>query len=176
MGCCTNLADFCRQTGIADLFERHRVLHFFGPDGSRYDFQAARGLPAPLHLAPSFLRMGFLSLRERVGIGRCLLRLARTGPSNHDDGGETIGAWLRSQKHSQRAIDRFWSVVLVSALGESVDRASLAAARKVFVDGFLAHRDAYQIEVPRVPLGELYARVVDWLRGRDVRLSFGGTR
>ena len=29
MGCCTNLADFCRRTGIADCFRRYRTPHFF---------------------------------------------------------------------------------------------------------------------------------------------------
>ena len=36
-----------------------------------------------------------------------------------------------------RPKERFWAVVLVSALGETLDRASVAAARKVFVDGFM---------------------------------------
>ena len=32
MACCTNLVDFCRRTGIADLFRRDRTLHFFELD------------------------------------------------------------------------------------------------------------------------------------------------
>ena len=35
MACCTNLVDFCRRMGIADLFRRDRTLHFFAPDGKR---------------------------------------------------------------------------------------------------------------------------------------------
>ncbi len=77
MGCCTNLADFCRRTALADQFRRDRQLHFFGPDGRRYDFAATRWLPAPLHLGPAFLRLGYLSLGERLGVARAMLRLAR---------------------------------------------------------------------------------------------------
>ena len=66
-------------------------------------------------------------------------------------------------------IDRFWSVVLVSALGEKLENASVAAARKVFLDGFLSHRSAYEVIVPQAPLGEIYERgIASWLRERGV--------
>ncbi|HEX7376701.1 MAG TPA: hydroxysqualene dehydroxylase HpnE [Pirellulales bacterium] len=171
MGCCTNLADFCRRTAITGLLRRDPLLHFVGPDGRRVPFSASRWLPAPLHLAPAFMRLRFLTLRERLAIGRALLRLARTAP---DDDTTNIGEWLRVQGQSPRAIELFWSVVLVSALGEQLDRASLAHARKVFVDGFLVARSAYQIDVPRVSLDELYgARLQSWLTEHGVKLHLG---
>jgi len=38
-------------------------------------------------------------------------------------------------------------------------------ARKVFLDGFLKHRDGYRMELPLVPLGELYGtRLEAWAR------------
>lgn len=44
---------------------------------------------------------------------------------------------------------------------------SLAAARKVAVDGFLAHGDAADLLVPTAPLGDLFGdRLVAWLRAR----------
>jgi len=66
---------------------------------------------------------------------------------------------------------QFWSVVLVSALSETLDRASLAAARKVFVDGFLGSRRAYELAVPRVSLDEIFnCRVAEWLTRRNVTI------
>lgn len=176
MGCCTNLADFCRRTGIADCFRRHRRLHFFGPDGRQHDFAGVPWLPPPLHLLPGLLRLGYLSLGQRLRIGRTMLRLARWrppgGPTHSAD--ETIGDWLRRQGESPQAIERFWSVVLVSALGETLDRASIAAAQKVFVDGFLANRRAYEVEIPDVPLSEIYdRRLADWLAQSGVRVHLG---
>lgn len=154
MACCTNFADFCHRTGIADDFERYHTLHFFDAEGRRSDLQASRWLPAPLHLGPSFLRMGFLPWRDRLRTGLVMLRLART--TNQESAqSPTIGQWLREQGVSTTAIERFWSVVLVSALGETIERASLAAARKVFVDGFLAHRAGYAVEIPHRSLREL---------------------
>jgi squalene-associated FAD-dependent desaturase len=174
MGCCTNLADFCRRTGLAEFFRRDRVLHFFGPDGRCHRLSASRWLPAPAHLAPALLRLGYLSMGERVGVARALLRLARLKPCD-DSGQPTVGEWLRRQGQSSRAIELFWATVLVSALGEELDRASLAHARKVFVDGFVAARTAYELDVPRVPLGELYGeRLEAWLNQHGVALRLGG--
>jgi hypothetical protein len=65
-------------------------------------------------------------------------------------------------------------VILVSALGESLDRASLSAARKVFRDGFLTHRRDYELYLPRVSLGEIYdRRVGGWLAAHGVAVHVG---
>jgi len=61
--------------------------------------------------------------------------------------------------------------VLVSALGETLDRVSVAAARKVFVDGFMTSRDGYQLLVPQDSLSELYdQRLTGWLTRKGVQL------
>jgi squalene-associated FAD-dependent desaturase len=190
MGCCTNYLDFCRRTGIANLFDRHCSLHFFGPDGRRSDFRPTHWLPAPLHLLPALFGLKQLTLGDKLAISRAMLRLLRgttrkgsgvfggKGRSIIDGAGPpktpdplSVLDWLRDQRQSESAIERFWQVVLVSALGESLDRASLAAARKVFLDGFLAHPDACHVLVPRVSLGELYdRRVASWLIERGARI------
>lgn len=169
MGCCTNLADFCRRTGIAPLFRRDRRLHFIGPDGRQYDVEAGR-LPAPLHLAPAFWRLKYLSVSDRLRIGRALWKLMRRGAADTPEA-PTVGQWLRGQGQSERAIEYFWSVILVSALGEELDRASLASARKVLVDGFLATREAYVMEIPQAPLSTLYGETLQrWFADHGVRL------
>lgn len=170
MGCCTNLDDFCRRVGIERLFRREPTLHFFGPDGRRFDVGASRWLPAPAHLAGSLLRLGYLGRGERLGVVRAMHNLMRLAPTDDPDG-PTVGDWLRRQRQSQRAIDRFWSVVLVSALSETIDRASLYYARKVFVDGFMTNRRGYVMEVPDAALDELYGtRLEQWFAGRGVVL------
>jgi squalene-associated FAD-dependent desaturase len=68
--------------------------------------------------------------------------------------------------------------VIESALGESIDLVAVTAARKVVVDGFLAHRHAADLWVPTVPLGELFGvRLAAWLAGRgvDVRTGWAAT-
>ncbi len=106
-----------------------------------------------MHLLPGFARLTYLSLRDRLSIARCLTKLGRlTGAECRD---KTTGQWLRQQGQSEVSIDRFWSVVLVSALGQTLDRTELSMARKVFLDGFLRTAHGYELLLPRRPLGEI---------------------
>ena len=172
MGCCTNFLDFCRRTGISELFERHRQLYFFGPDARRSNFRPSDWLPAPLHLAPALIGLKYLSWSDKLAIARALRRLRNLSPDSRPPTPDPLVLdWLREQRQPPRAIEYFWQVVLVSALGESLDRASLSAARKVFLDGFLAHRAAADVLVPTVSLSELYdRRVAAWLREQGVEI------
>jgi squalene-associated FAD-dependent desaturase len=61
-------------------------------------------------------------------------------------------------------------------LNERLEQMDVGHARKVFLDGFLRNRAGFQMEVPLVPLGELYGtRLETWLRAHDieVRLTAG---
>lgn len=170
LGCCRYWIEFCERTGVSGLIERHRQMHFFGPDGRSYVLQGTRGLPAPLHLAGSLLRAGYLSWSDRVQVIRTLDRLAKSTPCD-DSHTQPLESWLREQHASEQSLRRFWQVVLVSALGETLDRVSVPAARKVFVDGFMSDRDGYELLIPNVPLETLYAQVEAWLveRGATIR-------
>lgn len=173
MACCTNLVDFCRRLDLDRYFRRDGRLHFFTAEGRRYDLAATPWLPAPLHLLPSLLQSGYLSWRERFGVARAMVKLARSAAADRPDS-PTIGAWLAAQKQSPRAIELFWTPVLVSALGESLERASFQYARKVFVDGLMTNRDGYRIDVPTIPLSVIYGEhAVAKLRERGVRVHAG---
>ena len=171
MACCTNLADFCDRVGTAHLFRREPGVTFLSPEG-RYSRLSSGRLPAPFHLAGSFLRATYLTPIERlrVAFGLACLR--------YDKGreGEPFRDWLRRHGQTERTIDRYWGTVLVSALNERLDRMDFGHARKVFLDGFLRNREGYRMELPLVPLGELYGtRLETWLaaRGVAVRLTTG---
>jgi squalene-associated FAD-dependent desaturase len=173
LGCCTNFDDFCRRTGIDHLFTRESTLAFFGPNRRTHLVRRSRWLPAPLHLAPSLLRLSYLSWRERWATAMCLRELARCCSTETAER-LTFGAWLRNRGQSERAIELFWSPVIVSALSEEVDRASLSACRKVFVDAFLRHARGYEMRIPRVPLRTLYEdHLSRWLQERFVGLHLG---
>src|SRR5438445_7356399 len=166
MRCCTNLSHFCRPVGVAHLLQRQPCLYFMTPDRRVSHFRAGR-LPAPLHLARSFLSAHYLSLKEKLKIAWGLHRLRRM-PDNADP---PFREWLEQHGQTKRMVDRFWGVVLVSALNESPDRIGLRYARKVFIDGFLRHRRGFEVEVPNVPLGRLYGDELQrWLDAHGVRL------
>ena len=173
MGCCTNFLDLCRRAGLEHALRRDRTLWFIGPDGDRSRCTPSRWLPAPLHLAPLLFGMRHFSLREKAALAFGMLRLARLRPRQTADA-QTALAWLQAAGQPPRVIELFWQPVIESALGESIDLVSVAAARKVAVDGFLAHRDAADLVVPMEPLGILFGeRLVAWLasRGATIRMA-----
>jgi squalene-associated FAD-dependent desaturase len=169
MGCCTNFSHFCRIVGIAHLLQRHTSLWFMTPD-RRVSRLRADLLPAPLHLAGSFLRAHYLTLDEKLRIGRGLYKLRRVAPEEDPP----LLDWLMRQGQTPRTVARFWGVVLTSALNETPDRLGLRYARKVFVDGFLGHRRGFEVELPRVPLDRLYGEELqNWLTQNGVQLLMG---
>ncbi len=170
MRCCTNLADLAQRCGIASEFSPSRVLHFIAPDGRQCDLSPSRWLPAPFHWGPALARISYLTAADKLGIARAFWRLMRE-PIPAGEQSPTAAEWLRAQRQSPRAIEHFWGVVLVSALGESLEGASMAAARQVFVEGFLANREASVLEVPTEPLGEIYGeRMPRWLAEQGVQI------
>lgn len=141
------------------------------PDRRRSRFRAD-AWPAPFHLARSFLGAHFLSAAEKLRIawGLACLRCSS------EDADPPFREWLDGHHQTARTIERFWGLVLVSALNETPERVGLRYARKVFVDGFLRHRRGFEIEVPAVPLGRLYGEELSaWLQlhAVDLRLQQG---
>ena len=174
MGCCHRLLALCATIGRPEFFRRDRCLWFVDPLGRVFPFHGQRGWPAPLHLAPAFVGLGFLGWRERWSIARALLALAYL-PHSPELDDTSVAQWLRRRGMSDLAIRRFWSVVLVSALSETLEGISLAAARKVFVDGFLSTNDAYELLIPAFPLDELSESIGAWLEARGARIHRGAT-
>jgi squalene-associated FAD-dependent desaturase len=166
MGCCTNLAHFCRTVGIAHLLRPQPCLYFMTADHRVSRFRAS-ALPAPWHLARSFLGLHFLSPADKLRIVWGLKRLRRADA----DGDPPFQDWLRLHGQTPRTVERFWGLVLTSALNETPERCGLRYARKVFVDGFLKHRRGFEVEVPTVPLGRLYGEeLLHWLEQHQVQL------
>jgi squalene-associated FAD-dependent desaturase len=171
MGCCTNFLDLCRRAGLADGLRCDRTLTFIGPDNLRADCTPARWLPPPLHLLPMLAGMRHFGLAEKLNLSSGMIRLARLPTGSAD---ETALRWLRSVGQRESVIRLFWQPVLESALGESIDLVRVGAARKVVVDGFLAHRQAADLWVPTEPLGVLFGRrLVAWLEDRGVEILTG---
>jgi zeta-carotene desaturase len=64
--------------------------------------------------------------------------------------------WLKRRKQTPGAIERFWRVVLVSALDEELNKTDARFGVDVFWKAFLCNRGGYRMGVPSVPLAELY--------------------
>ena len=104
MGCCTNLAHFCRHVGIAPSAPAAAVPLLHDARPARQPLPADP-LPAPLHLARSFLGAHYLSIGEKLRIAWGLACLRR---SAHDADPPFLD-WLR-RTGKRRASTRFWGL------------------------------------------------------------------
>lgn len=166
LGCCTNLLDFYRRIGVSDKIRWFDTLTFIEPGGRRSEI-APSALPAPLHTAPSFFKAASLSVGDKLAIARAMLSLMGPLPS---DNPKSFFDWLREHNQTQRAIDRFWKVVLVSAINEDLDRISVRYGAQVFRESFLKSAEAGKMGVPTVPLSDLYASAIGYIEQRGGRV------
>jgi squalene-associated FAD-dependent desaturase len=158
MRCCTALWDFYGRIGVQSKIRFSDRITFLEKSGVTSVLSGAP-LPAPLHLAPSFLRFHALSAGEKLAAARALAAIL-TGRTGKGVDEQPIGEWLRRHGQSDRAMAHFWQPVLVSALNEEPERTAAHYAFHLFRQGFLGHRRAFEIGVPTVPLGELYSEPV----------------
>jgi zeta-carotene desaturase len=168
LGCCTNLIEFYHRLGVEDKIRWFEELTFLEP-GGRASKIGPSFLPAPLHTAPAFLRAACLNLPDKIAIAGAMAALAPTMPK---DTGESFLSWLRRHGQTDRAIERFWKTILVSALNEDVDRLSVPYAAQVVRESFLKSAVAGRMGVPTVPLTELYNVAGDYIRGFGGQVRF----
>ncbi len=171
LGCCTNLIDFYRRTGVESRIRWYENLTFLEP-GGRASVIRPSALPPPLHTAPAFLRAACLNLTDKLAISRAMLALAAALPA--DRGGSFLD-WLRQHGQTKQAIERFWKTILISALNEDLDRVSVPAAAQVVRESFLKSAAAGRMGIPTVPLTELYSAAGEYIRARggEVQLRAG---
>ena len=166
--CCVNLLDFYRRLGVADRVHFSREFHFIEP-GGRVSVLRRGMLPAPLHFTGSFLKLKFLTATDKLAIARGLQAIRREHQTRSDLDRISMLDWLNEKRQTPAAIERFWRQVLVSAINEELDRMAAAHGFQVFWQAFLANADAYEMGVPNVPLGELYAEAA-WRRFERVAI------
>ncbi len=154
--CCINLQDFYRRLQVDKQIDFHREFFWIEP-GGRISTMRKGLLPAPLHFTESFARLHFLTLAERLAIGRALLAIRHEYRRRPGLDNMTMLEWLNEKKQPPRAIDRFWRQVLVSAINEELDRMAAIHGLQVFFLGFLARSNSYEMGIAKVPLGSLYA-------------------
>ena len=174
-GCCTNLIGFYQRIGVEEKIYWTSAMTMIEPGGQRsrlgpFKFGPLR-LPAPLHGAPSFLTAKAFTLKDKMSLGRAMRAMMR--PAAMKDTGESLGDWLRRHKQTEGAVNRFWRLVIASALNAEIDEIAVPYAAKVIRELFLNSAEAGSMGMSRVPLSELYAGVIPYLeqRGGSVHLN-----
>lgn len=158
LGCCTNLEDFYRRVAASGKIRFFDRLLFLDPQGRRGEMKAS-ALPAPFHFTGSFASFAPLTLADKLSIARAMLHIIRHAgcpPDLRETGGISMLEWLRRRGQTKGAINRFWRVVLVSALNEELERSDARFGVDVFWKAFLSSSTGYRMGVPAVPLSNLY--------------------
>ena len=173
-GCCTNLMGFYKRIGVADKIHWTRNMTMIEPSGRRSrlgPFEMGRwGLPAPLHGTPSLLSAKAFSLADKLALGRAFRAMMRRGAIDHST--ETLGDWLRRHKQTRGAMDRFWRLVIASALNADIENIAVPYAAKVIRELFMNSADAGAMGMSTVPLSELYAGAEQHLKSSGASVVF----
>ncbi|MBV9507913.1 MAG: FAD-dependent oxidoreductase [Acidobacteriia bacterium] len=166
--CCVNLLDFYERLGVRQHIRFHREFYFVEP-GGRVSKLRRGPFPAPFHFTDSFLAISFLDKLDKLAIARAFLALQRERTRRADLDRISMLDWLREKGQTDRAIERFWRQVLVSAVNEDLGRMAARHGFQVFWLGFLARSNSYEMGIPDVSLSRLYAAEA-WQRLCSVRL------
>ena len=162
LGCCTNLIDLYRRTGVEDKIRWYDELTFLEP-GGRASRITPSFLPAPLHNGASFLGARCLGLQDKVSIARVMIALL---PGVPEDNGQNFLGWLRGYGPTSGALERFWKPILISALNEDLDRVSVFYAGQVIRESFMKSAEAGRMGIPAIPLSDLYAAGAGYIQAR----------
>jgi len=167
-GCCTNLIGFYRRIGVEKKIHWTRSMTMIEPGGRR-SVLGPSWLPAPLHGLPSLLAAKAFTREDKKALMRAFRAFMRpVAPESS----QTLGQWLRQNGQTQGAIDRFWRLVIASALNADVDEIALPYAAKVIRELFLNSAEAGAMGMSSVPLSELYAGAEKFLQERGGEVVF----
>ena len=173
-GCCTNLIGFYQRIGAADKIHWTRDMTMIEPGGRRSwlgPLEIGRwGLPAPFHGTPSLMSAKAFSLADKLALGRAFRAMMR--PGGLDGSSETLGKWLRRHRQTKGAMNRFWRLVIASALNADIEDIAVPYAAKVIRELFMNSAEAGAMGMSTVPLSELYASAERFLTERGSRVIY----
>ncbi len=172
IGAYTNLQGFYRRIGVTGLIHWTHEFTMIEPGGRRsrlgpFELGPLR-LPAPLHGAPSFLNASAFTLADKLALGRAMRAMMKPEAMEHSR--ESLGDWLRRHKQTEGAMNRFWRLVIASALNAEIDSIAVPYAAKVIRELFLNSAEAGSMGMSTVPLSELYTPVTPYIAERGGRV------
>ena len=168
-GCCTNLTAFYRRIGVENKIHWTTGMTMIEPGGRRSQLGPSP-LPAPLHGVPKLLSARAFSRADKLALARAFRAMMKPIPA---DSTETLTDWLRRHKQTTGAIERFWRLVIASALNADLDTIAVPYAAKVIRELFMNSAQAGAMGMSSVPLSDLYGSAQTYLEehGSTVHLN-----
>jgi len=169
-GCCTNLLSFYRRIGVEKKVHWTNAMTMIEPGGRRSQLGPSSWLPAPLHGTPKLLSAAAFTTADKLSLARAFRAMMKPIPS---DSTESLADWLRRYKQTSGAIERFWRLVIASALNADLDAIAVPYAAKVIRELFMNSAQAGAMGMSSVPLSDLYGSAKTFLeeRGSVVHLN-----
>jgi squalene-associated FAD-dependent desaturase len=174
LGCCTAYRELIARlgmTGAVSQQDRFDVT-VLSPHGQAR-LRRTR-LPGPLHMGQALASYALLSRAERFRVTQAALAMRFLDPARPGLDAQRLGDWLAAHGQGERARRVLWDLFTVSALNVSGDDANLPLAATVVRTALLGARDAADIGIPGIPLGDLHGQAAARLLGRlgaSVRLG-----
>jgi squalene-associated FAD-dependent desaturase len=167
-GCCTNLIGLYRRIGVEKKIHWTTQMTMIEPGGQRSKLGPS-SLPAPMHGLPKLLSAHAFTLADKLSLARAFRAMMR--PIQNEN--ESLAAWLRRHKQTPGAIERFWRLVIASALNADLDAIAVPYAAKVIRELFMNSAEAGAMGMSSVPLSELYGSAKAFLEahGSTVHLN-----
>jgi squalene-associated FAD-dependent desaturase len=172
--CCTAYRDLLARLGVTGsvaIQDRFDVT-VLAP-GGQARLRRSR-LPGPLHMTRALAGYSFLSPLDRLRVARGALAMRLANPARPGLDSARLGDWLGARGQRETARRRLWDLFIVSTLNIAGDEANVGLAATVIKTALLGRRDAADIGIPTVPLGELHGQAAAGLLGRlgaDIRLG-----
>lgn len=171
-GCCTNLVSFYERIGAANKIFWDSRMTLIEPGGRRSVLQPA-SLPAPMHGLPAILKASCFSVRDKLSLIHALNSILIGGLfGKKPDPNRSLESWLGQHLQSKGALERFWRLVIASALNSDLDQISLPYAVKVIRELFLNSAYAGSMGMSTVPLSELLGGAQTYLEARQGSILF----
>lgn len=169
IGAYTNLIGFYRRIGADRKIHWSSEITMIEPGGRR-SVLGPSPLPAPMHGMPRLLTAHAFSMADKLSLARAFTAIL-LGRGN--DPNESLADWLRRHKQSNGAMERFWRLVIASALNSDLDQIAVSYASMVIRGLFMDSASAGAMGASTVPLSDLYRGVPEFLesRGGAVRLN-----
>ena len=165
-GCCTNLIGFYRRIGVENKIHWTSEMTMIEPGGRRSKLGPS-ALPAPLHGLPKLLSAHAFTRADKIALARAFRAMMQPIPA---DSNESLSDWLRRHRQTPGAIERFWRLVIASALNADLDAIAVPYAAKVIRELFMNSAKAGAMGMSSVPLSELYGAAQQFLKDKGAGL------
>ncbi len=163
LGCCHSILDLFERLKIRNLISFHSSIPFLA--NGKTTILSPSIFPAPFHFLPGFLAAPLFSVREKWSILSLFARLS-VGHENAEILEKmSMSEWLKKEKQPFSVIERFWKIILISSLNETLENMSAKYGVMVLKEAFLQSADSAAVGIPNVPLVSLYREAEKTLFG-----------